>query len=969
MINITYSRYYRAAVFKLIKLLVVLAFVTNLVLPPYAQAQNVIGVSAVQTLNLPVPGALINPTFSYNPPIIKGLKLYPDNPLRFDFMMDTGDDPLEGPALEAESSKLIKYFLAALTTPEDEMWVNLSPYEKDRIIPTGFGRTEMGRDLLAQDYLLKQLTASLMYPEEELGKEFWKRVYAKAEAKYGITDIPVNTFNKVWIVPDKAVVYTHERNAFVVETHLKVMLEEEYLKSEQRTVYSEQSEKSQFAVHSPQFTQVLKEILIPEIEREVNEGKTFANLRQIYYAVILASWYKQNLKESLLGHLYVNQNKTEGVDTGDPEVNQKIYQQYLEAFKKGVVDLIKEDYDPATQQVVQRKYFSGGAVLGRTQNILSETTVLGEEIFRAGRGKLVSMSVRGTQSGEFDPLAALVARNNGERKPLEVSPVTGKAEIQEEDLKKFSERGRTIIDKFNKLQGVIKVVDMGSGRGTFSEKYRERFPNHAIIGYEIDKLMFEAGDWQVLGDAGHTGLLSESVDKVTINMPHPKDVETVIPHLIKEARRILKPGGEIYIVFEAPNNKKPSLVPLVKSGEGIILITLEKLGFIVEYAGEPLDPDYPRTAMMERYEQRFAGINLFKAKRPSTDEENATNTAKPDSAQSATANKAQETQRWKDHLTFLSWAREKVYGRFKRYVDSEDYMTLNYERQFGQSVYLVKDALAVDPNGKLYIHFHGGFDEFEFGISRLPSLREAEGRSVEEVAEMIAIENRDVFISMLSISAYPFMLRLMDIRPDDKQLPKAILQIIKETKLIIARDLKMVREALNKPPSNVFQDQEGVFKLSQAKDVGKQSKIPISSTNEMKARDSKIVFPAVQKIPGFALAQNADSAQNATALENGKDVGGIDLNPQMINLETQGESSGFQSTFNPRDLEGIHINGLFPVIINITPISNVPQLMGIKSEPGEDKIAHSHEISKSQKSQNKQLQKKISLAILARKFE
>ena len=40
-----------------------------------------------------------------------------------------------------------------------------------------FGQTEMGRDLLAQDYMLKQLTASLMYPEKELGQEFWNRVY------------------------------------------------------------------------------------------------------------------------------------------------------------------------------------------------------------------------------------------------------------------------------------------------------------------------------------------------------------------------------------------------------------------------------------------------------------------------------------------------------------------------------------------------------------------------------------------------------------------------------------------------------------------------------------------------------------------------------------------------------------------------------------------------------------------------
>ena len=67
----------------------------------------------------------------------------------------------------------------------------------------------MGRDMLAQDYILKQLTASLIYPEKEFGKEFWGKVYAQAQKQFGTTDIPVNTFNKVWIVPDQAVIWEH----------------------------------------------------------------------------------------------------------------------------------------------------------------------------------------------------------------------------------------------------------------------------------------------------------------------------------------------------------------------------------------------------------------------------------------------------------------------------------------------------------------------------------------------------------------------------------------------------------------------------------------------------------------------------------------------------------------------------------------------------------------------------------------
>src|SRR6202789_37040 len=193
---------------------------------PLAQAQD---------FSLPAPGVMVRLSPAYNPLILKGIKVHPDNPFRFDFILDRGEGVYSNEQIKDDSSKLIKYFLASLTIPEKDLWVNLSPYEKDRIVPQEFGQTEMGRDLLAEDYLLKQITASLIYPESQLGKEFWNKVYAQAQAKYGTTNIPINTFNKVWIVPEKAVVYENGGTAFVLENHLKVMLEQDYLSLEKHT--------------------------------------------------------------------------------------------------------------------------------------------------------------------------------------------------------------------------------------------------------------------------------------------------------------------------------------------------------------------------------------------------------------------------------------------------------------------------------------------------------------------------------------------------------------------------------------------------------------------------------------------------------------------------------------------------------------------------------------------------------------
>src|SRR5208283_133620 len=208
-----------------INILVMVCFIiTSLNIPlSYAQLAS----QAAGDFRLPAPGVMVHLSPEFNPPILKGIKVHPDNPFRFDFILDKGDSQLSNDVLKDESRKLIKYFFASLTIPEKDLWVNLSPYEKDRIIPRSFGLTAMGRDLLAADYMLKQITASLIYPEGEVGKKFWKRVYEEAYKKYGTTNIPVNTFNKVWIVPEKAVVYENAKagTAYVEESKLKVMLE------------------------------------------------------------------------------------------------------------------------------------------------------------------------------------------------------------------------------------------------------------------------------------------------------------------------------------------------------------------------------------------------------------------------------------------------------------------------------------------------------------------------------------------------------------------------------------------------------------------------------------------------------------------------------------------------------------------------------------------------------------------------
>jgi len=405
---------------KYISILIVLSLVVTGQIgacPVYAQSALAAGMGNA----LPEPGTIVHLSPAYNPAILKGIKVHPDNPFKFDFILDRGDDKSTGtdgsfviPAkagihhqdqLKQQANTLIKYFLASLTTPEQDLWVNLSPYEKDRIVPESFGKTAMGRDLLAQDYLLKQITASLMYPEDEVGKKFWKRIYKIAAQKYGNTNIPINTFNKVWIVPEKAIVYENAKagTAYVIESKLKVMLETDYLAQEKNIVIpasrlrtgSAFGGKAGIQDNQSWQKQIVRDIIIPELTKEVNEGKNFAQLRQVYQSLILATWYKKKIKDSIITKVYTDKNKVLGIlplvslrPIGSARLEGRgqspkqsngtdveyIYSNYLQAFKKGTYNYIKEEQDPITQQVTPKKYFSGGASLYSLGELLQETT-------------------------------------------------------------------------------------------------------------------------------------------------------------------------------------------------------------------------------------------------------------------------------------------------------------------------------------------------------------------------------------------------------------------------------------------------------------------------------------------------------------------------------------------------------------------------------------------------------------------
>lgn len=363
----------------------------------FADLLRVKGIQAAD-LGLPEPMQLLEVSSIYSYPVLKGMKINPENPLELEFFVDHADADEVKPD---DISRLVSYFLAVLTVPQDNLWVNLSPYEHDRIVPQSLGVTELGKDLLAQDYILKQLSSSLTHPDTDTGGEYWDNMLENPSLSVA------SAFNKVWIVPDQAGVQEYGDYVMITSSSLGLMTEHDYLSSKSSDLLGDLKKD---AVSTT--VEITKETILPELTDDVNHGENFARLRQVYSAMILGFWFKEKFKESFYAD-YIDKNKVTGIDLEDPKLKDKIYQIYLEAFKKGVYDVVRQ-HKVANGSVGKRRFFSGGFDVPQDFNfeksVADSAIEFGQNIFDT----LIGSELEGVKVQLVQAASAVVDRPSNE---------------------------------------------------------------------------------------------------------------------------------------------------------------------------------------------------------------------------------------------------------------------------------------------------------------------------------------------------------------------------------------------------------------------------------------------------------------------------------------------------------------------------------------------------------------------------
>ncbi|MCX5706625.1 MAG: hypothetical protein NTW13_03025, partial [Candidatus Omnitrophica bacterium] len=209
------------------------------------------------------------------------------------------------------------------------------------------------------DVQLKKDTALATSPDTKEGKEYWDKLYRKAEEIFGSQNVTIPTLTRPWVVPGEIIIRETNDNAYIYKATLKVMLEEDYLKNS--AVYNFKDERLKEL--NTYASQILREKIIPKLTQEVNTSKRYAALRQVYYSLILAQWFKQRFygKGGLYSHLIDTKNLN-GLTSKESWSKTTYFQQYQKSFKDGEYNFKLPVSTPFGQTI--RSYFSGGVALG-----------------------------------------------------------------------------------------------------------------------------------------------------------------------------------------------------------------------------------------------------------------------------------------------------------------------------------------------------------------------------------------------------------------------------------------------------------------------------------------------------------------------------------------------------------------------------------------------------------------------------
>ena len=207
-----------------------------------------------------------------------------------------------GAALEAEARKLSDYCYAAIAVPAEDLWVNLSPDEHARMIPNSLTGTSLGHVMLEMDYRLKRLSASLLHPDIPSGRAYWEEFRQRIRGSRHPEPRLLDTYHRVCIVPGKMLIReSDETKNSNSEYERKMEIAEGAIGVKVEPLSPREFHAWRTVPHDPERSAAAQDAyahhVLPVVLKELNEGLSFAPVRQYMRAVMAAGWWLRRYRE------------------------------------------------------------------------------------------------------------------------------------------------------------------------------------------------------------------------------------------------------------------------------------------------------------------------------------------------------------------------------------------------------------------------------------------------------------------------------------------------------------------------------------------------------------------------------------------------------------------------------------------------------------------------------------------------
>lgn len=296
---------------------------------------------------------------------------------------EKGDEIID---IEDATELSLNSFFISLTIPNDKFWVNLNPWEADRIIEKDLEETDVGRIMLEADLQMKKDFCKYKNPcESEIGEEYWKLLDEKGEELIkecmnnhpgeikDINNVQFAPVTRHWIVPDRVEAYETDNEIYIVNATLNIHSEPVYEDStyeivNQDAFFVSRACKEDLSEAVKEYGRYAKELeeemILALVVHEVNHGKNYSDLRCVYNSLALAQWYKDKYRYSPSVFTdFIDSKDLTGLESKSTWSAENIWSDYVKSFEEGEFHCWKnETYQEGDYIITSTKHYSSGGV-------------------------------------------------------------------------------------------------------------------------------------------------------------------------------------------------------------------------------------------------------------------------------------------------------------------------------------------------------------------------------------------------------------------------------------------------------------------------------------------------------------------------------------------------------------------------------------------------------------------------------